>query len=95
MNLKHLGAAAFASVLLTTAGGAFAQSATAPASSDATMAATPDAATAAPAPVVAPVEEHHDFPWGLLGLLGLAGLLGLRRKPDVHVDHSTGSRPVR
>jgi hypothetical protein len=24
-------------------------------------------------------EDHHGFPWGLLGIVGLAGLLGLKR----------------
>ena len=34
--------------------------------------------------------DHHDFPWGLLGLLGLAGLLGRKHKDDVvHVDRTT------
>jgi hypothetical protein len=37
-------------------------------------------------------DEHHDFPWGLLGLLGLLGLMP-RKHRDVHV-HEVPARPV-
>jgi MYXO-CTERM domain-containing protein len=56
---------------------------------------------AAPAPIMAQINQSGDLEYGeteredndgnsrlgLLGLLGLAGLLGLRRRePDIHVD---------
>lgn len=44
-------------------------------------------------------DDHHGFPWGLLGLLGLAGLAGLKRndrddttRRDPHV-YTTGDTP--
>lgn len=39
-----------------------------------------------------PVEEHHDFPWGLIGLLGLAGLLP-RKREEVIVPRDTCVQP--
>jgi hypothetical protein len=75
MRLTTLAAAA---ALAISPVAVFAQAA-APADSSASV----DANTAAP---VAPADDNHEFPWGLLGLLGLAGLAGLKRRDDHRVD---------